>query len=61
MKQNHLFDFFEEKNRKKQKVQGETGVKNKKEAFFRRIHLQGLSEPVVLDPQTFSVDPQKAV
>ena len=54
------FDFFE-KNWKKQKVQGETGVKNQKNVFFYCIHLQGMSELVVLDPQTFSIDPQKAV
>ena len=54
------FDFLE-KSRKKAKSTGRNGGEKSKNAFFRRIHLRVLSEPVVLDPRTFSVDPQKVV
>ena len=52
---------FWKKAEKRRQVRGETGGKNRRKKIPRRIHLRVPSEPVVLDPQTFSIDPQKAV
>ena len=54
------FGFFE-KSRKKATSTGRNGGEKSEKKFPRRIHLRVPSEPVVLDPRTFSVDPQKAV
>ena len=54
------FGFFE-KSRKKATSTGRNGGGKIKKKIPRRIHLRVPSEPVVLDPRTFSVDPQKAV